>query len=164
MTSYHDKRQGATGSNRQNPDQGIEIACSLQIPSPYAASLAGDIGSLQPRALFREYAIGGPLRRTLPYEPELAAAEPNTLKAIKSLRPKGPRRIWNQFDTEEYKERVEGALLGRMAGCTLVPYGTQEQKKARPVIVKERGLQWHKLECIAWSAWPFRDGHPIRSG
>ena len=57
--------------------------------------------------------------KALPIDKKLAAAEPNKLKAIKALRPKGPRCLWTQFDMAEYKERMEGALLGRMAGCTL---------------------------------------------
>ena len=45
--------------------------------------------------------------------------EPNELKRIKLLRSKGPRRIWNKFDEAKYSEKLEGALLGRLAGCTL---------------------------------------------
>ena len=57
--------------------------------------------------------------KALPIDANLSAVEPNGLKAIKALRPKGPRRLWSQFNKEEYKERLEGALLGRLAGCTL---------------------------------------------
>ncbi len=46
-------------------------------------------------------------------------AEPNDLPAIRSLRPKGPRRMSTTFDEDDYRQRLEGALLGRMAGCTL---------------------------------------------
>ena len=65
------------------------------------------------------------LRRTvkamgkLPIDRELAAREPNGLVEIRSLRPKGPRRLWDKFDPALYAQKVEGALLGRMAGCTL---------------------------------------------
>lgn len=48
-----------------------------------------------------------------------AALEPDTLPAIHKLRPKGPRRIWAGLDVSNYRDRVEGALLGRFAGCTL---------------------------------------------
>lgn len=57
--------------------------------------------------------------KTLPIDEKLARREPNDLARIKSLRPAGPRRIWDQFDRVAYRERLEGALLGRMAGCTL---------------------------------------------
>ncbi|MCX7591248.1 MAG: ADP-ribosylglycohydrolase family protein [Kiritimatiellae bacterium] len=65
------------------------------------------------------------LRRTLVQLKRLRAdrtrgqQEPNELEAIQSLRPPGPRRIWKGFDTAIYRSKVEGALLGRMAGCTL---------------------------------------------
>jgi ADP-ribosylglycohydrolase len=55
----------------------------------------------------------------LPIDPELAKQEPNSLEEIRSLRPSGPRRIWGRFDESMYRSRLEGALLGRMAGCTL---------------------------------------------
>ena len=55
----------------------------------------------------------------LPLDEELAKKEPNDLEAIKALRPDGMRRQWKEFDRDKYLERVEGALLGRFAGCTL---------------------------------------------
>ncbi len=55
----------------------------------------------------------------LPIDHELAAKEPNSLEEIRALRPRGPRRLWETFDSELYAQKVEGALLGRMAGCTL---------------------------------------------
>jgi ADP-ribosylglycohydrolase len=55
----------------------------------------------------------------LPVDPALAQQEPNALPAIRRLRPSGPRRIWKQFDSDTYRDRIEGALLGRFAGCTL---------------------------------------------
>ncbi len=57
--------------------------------------------------------------RKLPIDKKLAAREPNGLKAIKALRPKGPRKMWGRFDAKAYVDRVHGALLGRFAGCTL---------------------------------------------
>jgi len=57
--------------------------------------------------------------RRLPDDPGLARREPNELKRIQKLRPGGPRRIWEGFDARAYAGRLEGALLGRMAGCTL---------------------------------------------
>jgi ADP-ribosylglycohydrolase len=57
--------------------------------------------------------------RKLPIDPELAAREPDGFEQIQALRPKGPRRIWRAFERDTYRPRLEGALLGRMAGCTL---------------------------------------------
>jgi ADP-ribosylglycohydrolase len=56
--------------------------------------------------------------RNLPIDRELAKKEPSELSAIRALRPRGPRRLWKTLDAA-YRERLEGALLGRMAGCTL---------------------------------------------
>jgi ADP-ribosylglycohydrolase len=55
----------------------------------------------------------------LPIDPAGARREPNDLKSIRKLRPQGPRRLWDQFHGCEYANRLEGGLLGRMAGCTL---------------------------------------------
>ena len=57
--------------------------------------------------------------KNLPIDGDLAEQEPNELAAIQALRPEGPRRTWQEFDRETYLDRVEGALLGRFAGCTL---------------------------------------------
>jgi len=57
--------------------------------------------------------------KQLPIDQALAKMEPNDLRAIRRLRPSGPRRLWNRFDSTAYRNRIEGALLGRMAGCTL---------------------------------------------
>ena len=57
--------------------------------------------------------------KALPVDRALAAKEPNDLEAIRKLRPKGPRRLWESFDRAEYLDRVEGAMLARFAGCTL---------------------------------------------
>jgi len=57
--------------------------------------------------------------RALPDDPTLAAKEPNDLETIRALRPAGPRAIWSTFNETEYRRRLEGALLGRFAGCTL---------------------------------------------
>ncbi|MBN1542549.1 ADP-ribosylglycohydrolase family protein, partial [candidate division KSB1 bacterium] len=55
----------------------------------------------------------------LPIDPDLAKQEPNDLEQIQALRPPGPRRMGNTFDKQVYRDRLEGALFGRMAGCTL---------------------------------------------
>ena len=57
--------------------------------------------------------------KALPADEELAKQEPNELPQIKQVRPEGDRKLWNQFDETKYLERLEGALIGRFAGCTL---------------------------------------------
>ena len=44
---------------------------------------------------------------------------PNKLKDIQSLRPKGPRKLWDSLKTQGLQDRMKGAWLGRAAGCTL---------------------------------------------
>ncbi|MCA9445651.1 MAG: ADP-ribosylglycohydrolase family protein [Candidatus Omnitrophica bacterium] len=55
----------------------------------------------------------------VPVDQRMAEKEPNDLDSIRALRPKGPRRIWKEFDKEVYRNKLEGGLLGRFAGCTL---------------------------------------------
>ena len=57
--------------------------------------------------------------RKLPIDRELAKREPNDIERIQAQRPRGPRRLWQRFEKAAYLDRLEGALLGRMAGCTL---------------------------------------------
>ena len=57
--------------------------------------------------------------KKLPVDKGLARQEPDDLRAIQAIRPAGPRRLWCGLDKALYKERLEGALLGRFAGCTL---------------------------------------------
>ena len=57
--------------------------------------------------------------KALPIDPGLAKREPNDLQKIKQLRPAGPRRLWQGVDRSNYQDRLEGALIGRFAGCTL---------------------------------------------
>ena len=56
--------------------------------------------------------------RRAPCDPALRRQEPDDLDAIRALRPRGPRCLCAEVPAD-YAERVEGALLGRMAGCTL---------------------------------------------
>ena len=51
----------------------------------------------------------------LPADSRMAAREPNDLESIQALRPAGPRRLWQDFDRTQFRERLEGALLGRFA-------------------------------------------------
>ena len=54
----------------------------------------------------------------LPDDAALTAAEPDDLGAIQALRPAGSRRMWSSV-ADDFRDRLEGALLGRCAGCTL---------------------------------------------
>lgn len=54
----------------------------------------------------------------LPHKRARSQAEPDTLSAIRHVRPPGPRRIWRTLPPE-YHQRLEGAFLGRCAGCIL---------------------------------------------
>ena len=55
----------------------------------------------------------------LPEDAALAAGEPDALHEIKALRPAAERALWKSFDRKRYADRLAGAFLGRMAGCTL---------------------------------------------
>lgn len=91
------------------------LECYSQLKHEYGAR---GIQRVLDRA-FRELRAARAALRNLPDDPGLARREPNDLAAIRRLRPAGPRRLWPRFDADAYAERVEGALLGRMAGCTL---------------------------------------------
>ena len=56
--------------------------------------------------------------RALPEDAALRAAEPDDLPSILKLRPSGSRRIWSSVG-DDFRDRLEGAWLGRCAGCTL---------------------------------------------
>jgi len=58
--------------------------------------------------------------KNLPDDPELAAKEPDQLEEIRKLRKEGPRKIWENLpDDEEFTDKMEGALYGRIIGCLL---------------------------------------------
>ena len=57
--------------------------------------------------------------RALPDDPALSEAEPNDLEGIRALRPAGERRYWNALPEAEYRDRLQGAIFGRFAGCVL---------------------------------------------
>ncbi len=56
--------------------------------------------------------------KELPIDKELAEKEPNQLEAIRGLRPLA-KRVLGTVDMPTYRQRAMGALIGRMAGCTL---------------------------------------------
>ena len=57
--------------------------------------------------------------RALPDDRALQDAEPDDLAGIRALRPEGVRRYWTELPAETYRDRIEGAILGRFAGCLL---------------------------------------------
>ena len=57
--------------------------------------------------------------RALPDDPALQNKEPDDLDGIRALRPAGVRRQWTSLPEETYRDRIEGAITGRFAGCVL---------------------------------------------
>ncbi len=55
----------------------------------------------------------------MPDDPALRDAEPNDLDGMRALRPDGARRYWTALPAETFRDRLEGAVLGRFAGCVL---------------------------------------------
>jgi ADP-ribosylglycohydrolase len=55
----------------------------------------------------------------LPEDAVLAGLEPDAPDEIKKLRPSAERTLWKSFDQKLYADRLAGAFIGRMAGCTL---------------------------------------------
>jgi hypothetical protein len=104
----------------------------------------------------------------LPIDKKLSSEEPDDLDAIRNLRPEGPRKIWKSFNMEKYRERLEGSLLSRMAGCILGsiveswPVEAMEKWAAHigdtfpPVdywsrIKDETGLRYEKSSCMEYT-------------
>jgi len=57
--------------------------------------------------------------RALPDDPALLEQEPDDLEGIRALRPAGARRQWTSLPVATYRDRIEGAITGRFAGCIL---------------------------------------------
>ncbi len=91
------------------------LALQAQLMTEYGAK---DVAAPLANA---ERALRAALRemRALPIDRGLAGQEPNSLNAILALRPHGPRRLWSGLNRSVYRDRLAGAFLGRMAGCTL---------------------------------------------
>ncbi len=87
------------------------------------AQLKAERGAPSPAPVLKdaERALRSALKalKKLPEDAKLKAREPDKLAKIRSLRPVGPRRMWPGLDEAAYTSRLEGALLGRFAGCTL---------------------------------------------
>jgi ADP-ribosylglycohydrolase len=91
------------------------LALYSQLQHEYGAK---NISSILKRAERDLQSALAELKR-LPIDEAMADREPNDLPSIKKLRPRGPRRLWEGIDREQFEGKCEGALLGRMAGCTL---------------------------------------------
>lgn len=98
------------------------------------------------------------LKRT--FNKELAKTEPNNIEEIRRLRPKGPRKLRLAFNKNKYIEKLEGALLSRMAGCTLgaIVEGWEIEKMER--WAKQIGNQFPPVDY--WSSIP--DSAKLRYG
>ena len=105
-----------------------------------------------------EKALRGELNKIkkLPVDEGMAKREPNDLGGIRELRPKGPRRIWQNFDRALYLERLEGALLGRCAGCTLGAPVEGWQIGRMRALAEENGQAFPPTDY--WTAVPDPDG------
>lgn len=57
--------------------------------------------------------------KALPIDGRSAVNEPDDIKSIHKIRPQGPRKIWTSFSEDVYREKLEGALYSRLAGCIL---------------------------------------------
>ncbi|MBC7958540.1 MAG: ADP-ribosylglycohydrolase family protein [Vallitaleaceae bacterium] len=57
--------------------------------------------------------------KKLEISPAITECEPDDLSEIKKLRPEGPRKLWKSIDKAEFEDKLAGAFLARMAGCTL---------------------------------------------
>jgi ADP-ribosylglycohydrolase len=97
--------------------------------------------------------------RSLPVDEALAAKEPDALEAIRSLRPDGPRRMWEGL-ASVYPERVAGALQGRFAGCTLGAPVEGNAIKDMAALAEENGDDFPPTDY--WSS--VSDGHRTRYG
>ena len=65
--------------------------------------------------------------------------EPDDLETIRALRPAGARKLTDHLP-KDYRKRLEGALYGRMAGCTLgaaLEFEPVEKAKAWALHVKD---------------------------
>jgi ADP-ribosylglycohydrolase len=90
--------------------------------------------------------------KALPVDKALAAKEPDDLAKIRALRPCGPRRIWRAIEREAYADRLEGALLGRFAGCTLGAIVEGWPIWRMEALARENGDDWPPTDY--WSSCP----------
>lgn len=99
--------------------------------------------------------------RQLPIDEELATREPNDLTAIRALRPEGARRLWQSFDETAYADRLEGALLGRFAGCTLgAPVEFWPIEKMQN-LARENGMEFPPLDYWKYVPEPYETRYAV---
>jgi len=68
-----------------------------------------------------------------------AYKEPDDLKAIRKLRPQGPRRLNVRLDWDRLADRIRGAWLGRIAGCLCgKPVEGWDRRNIRQLLVAAR--------------------------
>jgi len=97
----------------------------------------------------------GAIKR-LPIDSDLAEKEPDGLRSIQTLRPRGPRRLWASFDARRYAGKLEGALLARFAGCTLgapVEFWSIDDMQE---LAKENGQAFPPTDYWSRVPWPDR--------
>jgi ADP-ribosylglycohydrolase len=98
--------------------------------------------------------------KKLKADKKLSAAEPDSLAGIRKLRPTGPRRMWETFDRKKYLDRVEGAMLARIAGCTLGVPVEMWSLDAMEKLARESGMAFPPTDY--WTYVP--DPYCIRYG
>ncbi|MGQ9662280.1 MAG: ADP-ribosylglycohydrolase family protein [Kiritimatiellia bacterium] len=125
-----------------------QIGYYVQLKHEYRAT------GIRPVLRDAEHALGAALYRlkNLPIDKGLAHQAPNDLDTIRALRPSGPRRMWDKFDSALYREKVEGALLGRMAGCTLGAPVESWSIERMQALAQENGDDFPPTDY--WSAVP----------
>jgi ADP-ribosylglycohydrolase len=101
--------------------------------------------------------------KALPIDHDLEKEEPNSLDAIRALRRSGPRRLWKSFKADVYPDRLAGALLGRMAGCTLgapVEFWPIEKMEA---LAEENGDDFPPTDYWSYVPDPFEKRYEMSS-
>ncbi len=97
---------------KQRADEGCEIP----------AALLQRVAELHPEQdAWNNEVLDGLYEELMGLEPDpgLAAEEPGDLKAIRALRPDGPRDLGWAPSEDELLDRLHGAWMGRCAGCAL---------------------------------------------
>lgn len=99
----------------------LDIAWEIELLHRYAEMFDeyGAVGTGDVLKEVKSYINGAISRiKDLPIDQELKEKEPDELENILNLRPEGKRKLWYKIP-DDYEEKLEGALIARMAGCTL---------------------------------------------